>query len=109
MPVRYVDQVQKLNIRSMMAAALKAGPREQYTVCQDASGWHSVAAARPGHEIIAPHHTQPTAGQGRLTAVGCSRDAQRGWTRWPLPRAGALARCDADQAGAVAVDCPLPL
>jgi hypothetical protein len=53
MPATYVDQVQKLNIRSMMAAALKAGPREQYTVCQDASGWHSVAAARPGNEIIA--------------------------------------------------------
>jgi hypothetical protein len=53
MPARYVDQVQKLNIRSIMAAALKAGPREQYTVCQDASGWHSVAAARPGREIIA--------------------------------------------------------
>jgi hypothetical protein len=53
MPVRYVDQVQKLNICSMMAAALKAGPREQYTVCQDASGWHSVATARPGDEIIA--------------------------------------------------------
>ena len=53
MPASYVDQVQKLNIRSMMAAALKAGPREQYTVCQDASGWHSVATARPGDEIIA--------------------------------------------------------
>lgn len=53
MPARYVDQVQKLNIRSMMAAALKAGPCEQYMVCQDASGWHSVPTARPGDEIIA--------------------------------------------------------
>src|ERR1700694_3484799 len=56
MPARYVDQVQKLEIRRMMAAALKATRREHYTVCKDASGWHSVAdrqAAAPGHEIIA--------------------------------------------------------
>lgn len=52
MPASYVDQVQKLNIRSMMAAQ-KSGPRDQYTVCRNASGWHSVATARPGDEIIA--------------------------------------------------------
>ena len=53
MPASYVDQVQKLNMRSMMAAALKSGPRDQYTVCRDASGWRSVATPRPGDEIIA--------------------------------------------------------
>src|ERR1700676_5371204 len=55
MPARYVDQVQKLEIGRMMAGALKATPSEQYTVCKDASGWHSVAdrQAAAGHEIIA--------------------------------------------------------
>jgi hypothetical protein len=56
MPARYVDQVQKLEIRGMMAAALKATPSEHYTVCKDGSGWHSVPdhqATAPGHEIIA--------------------------------------------------------
>lgn len=42
MPARYVDQVQKLDIRSMMAAALKAGPSEHYNVYQDGSGWHAA-------------------------------------------------------------------
>ena len=56
MPATYVDQVQKLDIRSMMAAAFKADPSDRYTVCWDVSGWRALApnqAARPSDKIVA--------------------------------------------------------
>jgi hypothetical protein len=43
MPATYVDQVQKLNIRSMMAAALKAKPNIHDILYWDGSGWHAAA------------------------------------------------------------------
>jgi hypothetical protein len=46
MPATYVDQVQKLEIRSMMAAAFKASPSDHYVVYQDGSGWHPAADHR---------------------------------------------------------------
>jgi hypothetical protein len=56
MPASYVDQVQKLDVRSMMAAAFKADPSDHYTVCGDVSGWRALApsqAAQPSDEIVA--------------------------------------------------------
>jgi hypothetical protein len=46
MPATYVDQVQKLDIRSMMRAALKADPSDHYTVCWDVSGWCAPARSQ---------------------------------------------------------------
>jgi hypothetical protein len=40
MPAAFVDQVQKLDIRAMLAAAFKAGPSDHYTVYYDGSRWH---------------------------------------------------------------------
>jgi len=56
MPATYVDQVQKLDIRSMMRAALKADPSDHYTVCGDVSGWRALGqsqAAQPSDEMVA--------------------------------------------------------
>jgi hypothetical protein len=56
MPATYVDQVQKLDIRSMMGAAFKACPSDHYTVGCDVSGWHALArgqAAPPTDKIVA--------------------------------------------------------
>jgi hypothetical protein len=56
MPATYVDQVQKLDIRSMMRAALKADPSDHYTVCWDVSGWCAPArsqAAPPSDKMVA--------------------------------------------------------
>jgi hypothetical protein len=46
MPATYVDQVQKLDIRSMMAAAFKARPSDHYIVYWVGSGWHPAADDR---------------------------------------------------------------
>jgi hypothetical protein len=56
MPATYVDQVQKLNIPSMMAAALKATPSDHYALYQDEAGWHSAAASDlwpSAHQLVA--------------------------------------------------------
>jgi len=56
MPATYVDQVQKLDIRSMMGAASKADPSDHYTVGWDVSGWRALArsqAAPPTDKIVA--------------------------------------------------------
>jgi len=56
MPATYVDQVQKLDIRSMMGAAFKADPSDHYTVGCDVSGWRTLAqgqAARPSDKMVA--------------------------------------------------------
>src|SRR5947209_3376296 len=42
MPATYVDQVEKLDIPAMMAAAFKTSPSRHYTVYQDNSGWHAA-------------------------------------------------------------------
>src|SRR6266851_232112 len=87
MPATYVDQVQKLDIRSMMGAALKADPSDHYTVGWDVSGWRALArsqAARPS-------------------------DLKRGSARWSRLRADALAQRRTQQGAAVAVDHRLPI
>src|SRR6266478_5873449 len=56
MPATYVDQVQKLDIRSMMSAALKAYPSDHYTVCWDVSGWCALGrsqVAQPSDKMVA--------------------------------------------------------
>jgi hypothetical protein len=57
MPAAFVDQVQKLDIRAMLAAAFKAGPSDQYRVCcDDSGGWHPATdrtAGPPVHELVA--------------------------------------------------------
>jgi hypothetical protein len=56
MPAMYVDHVQKLDIRSMMAAAFKASPGDHYTVYRDGSGWHAAAenqAVQQAQELVA--------------------------------------------------------
>src|SRR5213595_635736 len=82
MPASYVDQVQKLDVRSMMAAAFKASPSDHYTVyCRDGSGWHAAAenqAGQPAHALVAritldraPANgaARPSRGQVLLTVV----------------------------------------
>jgi hypothetical protein len=81
MPATYVDQVQKLDIRSMMAAAFKADPSDHYTVCWGVSGWRALApgqAARPSDKIVAgiqlnrtpdKSATRPWCGQVAISVV----------------------------------------
>jgi hypothetical protein len=55
MPATFVDQVQKLDVRSLMAAALKARPSHHYTVYRDGVGWHPAdrSALPPAPELLA--------------------------------------------------------
>jgi hypothetical protein len=55
MPATFVDQVQKLDVRSLMAAAFKARPSHHYTVYRDADGWHAADrnALPPTPELLA--------------------------------------------------------
>jgi len=56
MPATYVDQVQKLDIRSLMAAALKASPSDSYAVYRDEGGWHPAAGPDllpSAHQLVA--------------------------------------------------------
>ena len=81
MPASYVDQVQKLDVRSMMAAAFKASPSDHYTVYRDGSGWYAAAenqAGQPAHQLVArikldraPANgaPRPSRGQVLLTVV----------------------------------------
>ena len=81
MPATYVDQVQKLDIRSMMAAAFKADPSNHYTVGCDVSGWRTLAqgqAARPRDKMVAgiqlnrtpdKSATRPWCGQVTISVV----------------------------------------
>jgi hypothetical protein len=54
-PATYADQVQKLDVRSLMAAAFKARPSHHYTVYRDADGWHPAdrSALPPAPELLA--------------------------------------------------------
>jgi hypothetical protein len=54
-PATYADQVQKLDVRSLMAAAFKARPGHHYTVYRDADGWHPAdrSALPPAPELLA--------------------------------------------------------
>ena len=81
MPASYVDQVQKLDVRSMMAAAFKASPSDHYTVYRNGSAWHAAAESelgQPAHQLVArikldraPANgaPRPSRGQVLLTVV----------------------------------------
>src|SRR5881392_3465697 len=80
MPASYVDQVQKLDVRSMVAAAFKASPSDHYTLYRDGSGWHAAAESelgQPAHQLVARIKldrapggaARPSRGQVLLTVV----------------------------------------
>jgi hypothetical protein len=80
MPATYVDQVEKLDIRSMMAAALKGSPSHSYAVYRDQGAWRAAAAADlapSAHQLVARikldrapgKGTRPSGGQVLLSMV----------------------------------------
>src|SRR3954467_3680298 len=78
MPATYVDQVQKLDIRSLMAAAVKAGRSHGYAVYRDEGAWHPAAGPDllpSAHQLVARLvlDRAPTKGGARPQAVkSCS-------------------------------------
>ena len=87
MPASYVDQVQKLDVRSMMAAAFKASPSDHYTVYQDGSGWHAAAESelgQPTHALVArikldraPANGAPRPSRGQVLLTVVQPDGRR--------------------------------
>jgi hypothetical protein len=74
MPATYVDQVQKLDVRSLMAAAFKSRPGHHYTVYRDAEGWHAADRVRCPRPLSCSPRLRST---GHRSRVARRRAAQR--------------------------------